>query len=196
MKAILATPSAASLTFGCDTLQTVAPVDFARLRARGISWRAGYIDHVSPAELAAQLAAGILFSPVTYALEVDPLHTLARLATLKIPDHATVWLDIEGTNLDPTTIKTKINTWASAVQIAGYEAGLYVGAGTPLNQDELWALRVTRYWHSLSDVPKVSRRGYCVRQLRPNDVFVDGIDVDVDVVEYDYKGDLPSFVSA
>ncbi len=194
MRTILARPSAASLTFGCDTLASLVSPDFVRLRASGISWRAGYIDRVTPAELAAQLGAGILFSPVTFALEVDPLHTISRLGQLGIPDGASVWLDIEGTQLDPVTLTTKINTWARAVQRAGFEAGIYVGAGTPLTEDQLWALAVTRYWHSVSDVPKVARRGYCMRQIRPNDVIVDGVDVDIDIVEPDYKGDLPMFV--
>jgi hypothetical protein len=198
MRSVLATPSALSLTWGCDTLASLAAPDFARLVATRVSWRAGYIDHVTPAELAAQLAANILFSPVTYALETDPLHTTQRLAELGIPSGATVWLDIEraAAALEPTTIKTKINAWAAHVQVAGFEAGLYVGAGTPLDAQALYsALRVTRYWHSLSDVPNVATRGYCARQIRPNDVTVGGEDVDIDIVEPDYKGDLPTFVA-
>lgn len=194
MRTVLATPSAVSLRFGCDTLATLTPPDFARLAASGIAWRAGYIDHVTPAELAAQLAAGILFSPVTYALELDPLHTVERLAALGIPDGVTVWLDIEGAGLVAPTLIAKINAWARAVQVAGRQAGLYVGAGTPLDANALYALAVTRYWHSVSDVPNVARRGYCMRQIRPDDVIVDGVDVDIDIVEPDYKGDLPSFV--
>lgn len=194
MRSVLATPSAVSLRFGCDTLATLTPPDFARLAASGIAWRAGYIDHVTPAELTAQLAAGILFSPVTYALELDPLHTVERLAALGIPDGVTVWLDIEGTGLVAATLIAKINAWAKAVQVAGRQAGLYVGAGIPLDKNQLYALAVTRYGHSGSNVPEVDRRGYCWRQLRPLGVIDAGIVLDAGIVEPDYKGDLPSFV--
>lgn len=197
MKAVLATASAVSLTFGCDTLATLASPDFAKLKSRNISWRAGYIDHVTPDELDAQLSAGIAFSPVTYALETDPSHTLARLAALGIPKGVTVWLDIEGSGLGVTDITNRINAWSKAVVGAGYQAGLYVGAGCPLSDAQLFSLPyVTRYWHSCSDVPNVRARGYCMIQLTPNDVFVEGEDVDVDVVQRDFKGGYPTFAAA
>jgi hypothetical protein len=197
MRAVLAAASAVTLTFGCDTLATLAAPDFAKLAARGISWRAGYIDHVTPDELAAQLAAGIAFAPVTYALEVDPSHTLSRLAALGIPKGVTVWLDIEGSNLDAASITTQINAWSKAVVGAGYQAGLYVGAGCPLSDAQLFALPyISRYWHSCSDVSNVRARGYCLIQLTPNDVTVEGEDVDIDVVQRDYKGGYPTFAAA
>jgi hypothetical protein len=197
MRAVLAVASAVSLTFGCDTLATLTAPDFTKLKARGISWRAGYIDHVTPGELAAQLAAGIAFAPVTYALEEDPAHTLSRLAALGIPKGVTVWLDIEGSNLDAASITASINLWSQAVVGAGYQAGLYVGAGCPLGDAQLFALPyVSRYWHSCSDVPNVRARGYCLIQLTPNDVTVEGEDVDIDVVQRDFKGAYPTFAAA
>lgn len=197
MKAVLATASAVSLTFGCDTLATLATPDFERLKSRNISWRAGYIDHMTPDELEAQISAGIAFAPVTYALETDPAHTLARLAALSIPKGVTVWLDIEGSGLDVADITSRINAWSKAVVAAGYQAGLYVGAGCPLTDAQLFALPyVNRYWQSCSDVPKVRARGYCMLQMTPNDVTVEGEDVDVDIVLRDFKGGYPTFAIA
>lgn len=199
MKAAVAVASAVSLKFGCDTLATLTAPDFARLRAAGIVWRAGYIDHVTPTELEAQLAAGIAFAPVTYALELDAAHILARLEVLGVPKGVTVWLDIERVKdaLDAADITARINACSKALVAAGYQAGVYVGAGCPLDEAALFALPyVSRYWHSCSDVPRVRARGYCMHQHRPNDVIVEGEDVDVDTVEPDYKGGLPVFAIA
>jgi hypothetical protein len=156
--------------------------------------RLGYIDHVTPDELATQLGVGLMFGPVTYALEFDPAHTLARLAALGIPKGVTVWLDVEGTGLTFEDITIKINNWSAAVVAAGFEAGLYVGAGCPLTDAQLFALpHVSRYWHSCSRVADVKIRGYCMRQLSPPNVWCAGVLVDRDVVEPDYEGGLPTF---
>jgi hypothetical protein len=199
MKAVVAVASIVSRLWGCDTLATLTAPDFARLRAAGFGWRAGYIDHVTPAELEAQLVAGIAFAPVTYALELDAAHILARLELLGIPKGVTVWLDIERIKdaLDKTDITARVNACSKALVAAGYQAGVYVGAGCPLNESELFALPfVTRYWHSCSDVPRVANRGYCMHQHRPNDIIVEGEDIDGDTVEPDYKGGLPVFAVA
>ena len=198
MLAVKALPSARSLGFGVDTLATLTGPMASALSAQGVVFRAGYIDHVTPAELAAQLAAGVMFSPVTYALEFDGAHTVARLQALGIPRGVTVWLDLESVpaSLGHAELVAKINAWARAVIAAGYEPGLYVGAGCLLNSAELYALAVVRYWHSGSEVPAVDVRGYCMRQLRPLEVLVAGVVVDVDVVEPDYKGDVPTFAAA
>lgn len=196
MRAVLATPSAVALTWGCDTLQTVTPPDFAKLAARGVTWRAAYIEKTSAAELADQLAEGIAFLPVTYALDFNAASHVAKLQALGIPKGVTIFLDVEGQNLDPTALTSKINAWAFSIRQAGYDPGLYVGAGCPLDDAALYALDVDRYWHSVSRVPDPKLRGCCIRQLRPNDVKPTGLDIDVDVVEPDYQGDLPTFAAA
>ncbi len=196
MKAVTAVASAIALTWGCDTLQTVTPPEFAELAARGVVWRAGYIEKTSAEELAEQLAAGIAFCPVTYALDFNAAAHVAKLQALGIPKGVTVFLDIEGQNLDPTVLINKINAWAFSIRQAGYDPGMYVGAGCPLNDAQLYALDVDRYWHSVSRVPDPKVRGCCVRQIRPNDVKPTGLDIDVDIVEPDYEGGLPTFASA
>ena len=196
MRAVLAEPSARNLTWGCDTLATLTSPDFVKLAAARMVWRAGYIEKTTVAELSAQLAAGIAFLPVTYALDFDSTSQIARLKALGIPRGVTVFLDVEGVGLSPATLIVKINAWAAAMVAAGYEAGLYVGAGIPLSDVQIYALAVTRYWHSVSRVPDPSVRGCCIRQLRPDDVSPTGADVDVDVTEPDYEGGLPTLAAA
>lgn len=191
MLAMKVEPSAKSLTWGVDTLRTETPAEFAKLRAARVMWRAGYIEKITFKELSDQLAAGIAFSPVTYALDFNAGFHVARLEELGIPKGVTVWLDVEGSNLDAPSIILKINAWAATINAAGYEAGLYIGAGCPLTDAQLYALPlIKRYWHSVSRVPDPKVRGCCVRQIRPNDVHPTGIDVDVDITEPDYLGDL------
>ena len=195
MRAVKAVPSARTLTFGIDTILTLTRETAIQLFANRISFRIGYIDLLTPAELADTLAAGLQVGFVTYALEFDPAHTLARLKALGAPQGVTVWIDVEGSSLEGLDIIAKVNAWAAAVQNAGYEAGIYVGAGCPLSPAQLQALAVTRYWHSVSRVPEPSR-GMCMEQITPDEVFVCGVKVDVNVVKPDYRGDLPTFAAA
>jgi hypothetical protein len=162
---------------------------------KGCAFRAGYIDHVTVQEVTDQVSVGIAFSPVAYAMQLDGTHAVQRLRDLGIPNGVTVWCDIEGTDLYAAEIISRVNVWANTLQTAGYEAGMYVGAGCPLTPNQLTNLAVTRYWHSCSRALEPSR-GYCMVQLRPDDVFVAGVKVDVDVVQVDYYGDVPTFCAA
>ena len=195
LRAIKAVPSAKNLTWACDTVLTLSKGDYIALLGKSVTVRIGYIDLVTVQELEDMTSVGMSFMPVTYALEFDPAHTLARLAALGLPKGVTVWLDVEGVNLEPMTLIAKINVWANAVVSAGYEAGIYVGAGCPLTSTQLTWLAVSRYWHSCSRALE-PERGYCVRQLRPNDVTVCNRDLDMDVIEPDYHGDLPTVAAA
>lgn len=197
MRAVPAKPSAKNLEWGCDTLATLKAPDFDKLAARSIVWRAGYIEKITAEELNAQLTAGIAYLPVTLALDFNAVAQIAKLKALGIPEGVTVFLDVEGHGLDPFALIGHINSWAAMLQATGYEAGLYIGAGCDVLSDvQLYALKVTRYWHSVSRVPDPKTRGCCIRQLRPNDVEPTGVDIDVDVVEPDYEGGLPTFCAA
>lgn len=196
MKAVLLEPSAKNLSWGVDTLARAGVSDFAKLSARRVVWRAGYVESFTAEELDAQLSAGIAFLPVTRALDFDAAAQIAKLRALGIPKGVTVFLDVEGSGLFADSVVSKINAWASAMIAAGFEPGLYIGAGCPLSDAQLYSLVVVRYWHSVSRVPDPRLRGCCLRQLRPNDVSPTGLDVDVDVVEPDYLGGLPTACSA
>lgn len=194
MKAARAIPSAATLTWGVDTLAPLSREHFIALVRRGCSFRGGYIFDITPLELANQLTAGLSFFPICRAMQLDGPACAARLKELQIPLTVTVWCDVEGMGLEAPSVIARVNAWAAVIVAAGYEAGMYVGAGCPLTARELSDLAVTRYWHSCSRA-LCPDRGYCMRQLRPDDVFVAGVKVDVDIVEPDYRGDLPTFVT-
>ena len=195
LRAVRAIPSATNLTWGVDTLSTVTKQSAIALVAKGCAFRGGYLFDVTPEEIADQVSVGLAFVPIARAMYLNGPACVSRLAQLGIPPGVTIWCDVEGEGLEIADVTTRVNAWASAIQKAGFEAGMYVGAGCPLTSSQLTGLAVTRYWHSCSRALEPSR-GYCMRQLRPDDVYVAGIKVDVDIVELDYNGDLPTFAAA
>ncbi len=117
------------------------------------------------------------------------------------PAGVTVWLDLEGPGGTAADITAWVNAWAHEVKAAGYDAGLYVGYGTQLTSHELYALAVDRYWHSVSRVTDSANAlaeptcGWCMYQLNPS-VMRCATWVDVDVVQEDYQGRVPNWVTA
>jgi len=108
-----------------------------------------------------------------------------------LPPGVTLWCDLEGVKGDAQSTEDHVNGWAQSVRHAGYDCGLYVGAGQPLNGDQLFKdLIVSRYWRSQSQVPNVSERGYCMLQLFPSTTVV-GVNVDINVIQGDYMNGLP-----
>lgn len=107
----------------------------------------------------------------------------------------TIWLDLEGIN-NSTSHQSVIDYckyWYNEVKSANYLPGLYVGDGCILDPDELYDLPFTRYWKSISDVPIVATRGYCMTQsLYSYPVF--GISIDRDIVNRDNLSGLPTMM--
>jgi hypothetical protein len=104
------------------------------------------------------------------------------------PAGVSIWCDLEG--VQPGTPAQNVidycNAWFSAVAAAGYIPGLYVGSECVLNEQQLLGLKFQHYWRSQSNVPNVGGRGYQMIQLFP-EVTVNGISVDIDVTQSDYK---------
>lgn len=185
---------AAPFAKGFDTVSTLDVNSAANLHAAGYDFAVRYLGSLTAPELAAILGGGLACMPVTYADHLgDPT---AQLAGLGLPVGVTVWLDVEAYTGDAPTLIARVNSWSRAVTLAGYEAGLYHGPGTPLDSVQLSALAVTRYWHSCSSLQAQPARGYCMRQLRPDDVTVAGVVIDVDIIEQDYRGDVPTWAVA
>ncbi len=109
-----------------------------------------------------------------------------------------LWLDLEGVASWATAADTiaYCNAWAGAVEAAGFQPGLYVGANQPLSGDELyWRLRVKSYWKSASTVPAIPYRGYqMVQALAPSPMV--GVAIDRDVVMADAFGALPTWLTS
>jgi hypothetical protein len=193
--------TARPFALGVDTVVPLTPYAPA-LKSAGMSFAIRYLGSVSGEEVHAILAAGLAFMPVTYAKAYSGMGAINQLRMLSLPEGCTVWLDLEGETDAAPDIIAKINAWAGQIQAGGYEAGLYVGAGCVLTSEELYGLKVTRYWDSCSR--EIDRNGrsaapkcdYCMVQLRPFNTNIGGVVVDVDVVQRDVLGRLPTWVTA
>jgi hypothetical protein len=104
---------------------------------------------------------------------------------------ASAWDDLEGIGGDANATIAYANEKANGLKTAKYVPGDYVGFDVPLTGDQLFHnLIVTCYWRSLSNVPDVAMRGYAMIQIAVN-VFVSGIEVDVNLVRADRLGGRP-----
>lgn len=180
------------------------PAQAAALKARGVSALVGYLGVITPARVAMVLDAGMAFIPVTLAGEYDdgPNDELAQLKALGIPSGATVFLDLEGMKAfksDPVQLAAKIDAWAMAILAAGYIPGLYVGVPQPFTSQELWSLKVQRYWRGQgsvrdrkNDLAEPSGCGWCMTQMFPS-VTWGNVLVDANMVGQDYRGRVPTW---
>lgn len=134
--------------------------------------------------------------PTNDMAKLDAQNAVAQLKNLNIPQRTTVFCDIEGIKYgtNKQDIINYINTWAEIIILAGYEAGMYVGYNSYLTDTELYyALKVSKYWKSASNVPTPVMRGYCIIQQSPEKT-VGGVNIDEDIIQPDNKGELPKFV--
>lgn len=179
---------------GIDCVTVLDATSAAALKAQGISFAIRYLGSVTASELEAILDAGLLASVVTYADQFDGPSTIRELTALGIPEGVTVWLDVESVHEDAQTLIASINNWASHVSALGWQPGLYVGANQPLTGEQLYQLRVVRYWKSMSQVTEPSCGWSMVQAYKTTTIA--GTQVDVDYVTYDYQSRLPMMVSA
>jgi hypothetical protein len=120
----------------------------------------------------------------------------AECRLLGYPPGSMVWLDLEGVALDATkpSVINYCNNWHKAVASAGYLPGIYVGFQPGIDARSLYYdLRFTHYWAAYNVDVKPAIRGYQMFQ-HPTDKMVSGIDYDVDLVEADALGSLPSYL--
>lgn len=194
--------AARPFALGVDTVVRLTHASACALKREGMTFAVRYLGSLSAEELACIMSAGLACMPVTYAKAYSGMSAISELRKLAIPEGVTVWLDLEGETDPAPVIAAKINAWAGQVQAGGYEAGLYVGAGCVLTSEELYGLKVTRYWDSCSR--EIDRNGrsaapkcdYCMVQMRPFNTSIAGVIVDVDVVQRDVLGRLPTWVTA
>lgn len=134
--------------------------------------------------------------PTIEMAKQDAQNAVTQLKNLNIPSGTTVFCDIEGIKYgtNKQDIINYINTWAEIIIQAGYEPGMYVGYNSYLTDSELYyALKVSKYWKSGSNVPTPVMRGYCIYQSTPSKTIA-GIPIDEDKIQPDMKGELPKFV--
>lgn len=177
-----------------DSVHLVTPPEAHALKAAAQDGVLQYLGGVTAGGVQGIIAAGLGFSPVTYADSWDGPKTVAELAALGLPPGIVVWLDIEGiaATLGADYVIGRVNAWAAAVSAAAFIPGLYVGTGALLTSDELEALATYRYWKGLSRI--VDRNGalaepssgWCIEQKFPSGTTA-GILVDFNIVGTDYK---------
>jgi len=109
-----------------------------------------------------------------------------------LPQGMNIWLDLEGVNASASAadVSAYCNAWFGEVSAAKYVPGLYVGAQSILDADELDALNVAYFWKSASSVPYPSN-GYCMVQSISSSYVIDGVAYDRDVIQQDNLGKTP-----
>lgn len=117
-----------------------------------------------------------------------------------IPRGVTIWCDLEGVSqqADPRDVIAFCNEWYTAVRLAGFDAGLYVGYGCGLTGEQLYyKLKFRRYWsaYNLNADSFPAVRGVCMKQgaYPPPSQRVPGapFEYDVDVIQRDAFNNLP-----
>jgi len=179
----------------------------AKLKDSGVDFFVGYLGTINPSRLGYLLDAGLAFMPVTRAASYDTASAVKACRDLGLTPGCTVWIDLEGKaafQSPPHELADKIDQWALAMIAAGYQPGLYVGSPQPFTGDELFRLKVVRYWKAPSRV--VDRNGqpwdgpqcgFCMYQLWPQSTWRgSGVFVDIDFIQQDHLGRLPSWVVA
>jgi hypothetical protein len=169
----------------------------------GAEFAIQYLGRMTPSTRDVILGAGLALMPVTLGSSVSrPQVTLAELRALQLPERTTVWLDVEGVFPDVAELEAEINAWAHALIAAGFEPGIYVGAGCPLTSSELYSLSVVRYWKSLSRITDRHGQiaepipcGWCMYQLFESRSW-GGLWSDLNVIQMDYHKRLPTWVRA
>lgn len=190
---------------GIDSVELVSSPDAARrVREAQTDFVLQYLGSVTPAVVQAITGAGLGFMPVTYADKFDAAATLLELTQLELPAGVTCWLDVEAiASMNPRELITRINAWGAAVEGAKGEPGIYVGPGCPLTSLELFhsLTKIHRYWRCGAKI--VDRNGqlaepscgFCMAQLYPS-ITWGGIFSDLDIVQEDFLGRLPTWASA
>ncbi len=184
---------------GIDTVASLSPEFCRSLRQAGYEFVGRYLDSLTLAELAGILGADLGLIGIRYAHAAgwvpsgslgatDGAVTVNKARALGLPAGMAIACDLEGCarTSAPTDVESYLGAWQAAVTGAGYVAMLYVGFEAVLSGVQLAALPgFTHYWRSCSAVPE-PQVGYCLLQLRPGNLQVLGLQVDVDVVEADW----------
>lgn len=201
------TSASGSIVIDSYPLSLSATSDQIRaIRAAGVDAVAGYLGVMSKTTVQAVLAAGMGFLPVTLAGEYEDgaQDELSQLKDLGLVGHGlTVFMDMEGLKAyktAPAQLIAKLDAWADAILRAGYTPGLYVGNPQPLTSEELWKLKVQRYWKGQgrcvdrnNDLAEPAC-GWCLVQAWPS-VKRAGALVDINMVTNDYKGRTPAWAA-
>ena len=153
------------------------------------------------------LDSGLALMPVQHVLspgwepnaELGKIHgenAAANADNVGFPPRVNVWCDLEGirAGISAQSVIDYCNNWYDAVAVYGYLPGLYVGANSILNSEQLYeSLKFQHYWKSESEVPEVAVRSYqMVQYYYPEPVS--GISIDKDITYIDKQGGQPQWL--
>lgn len=200
--------------FDCNVVVTAA--DASIMRANGFTFALRYVrrdprarNDLSVGEIAvlhhAGLAVGVVqhFGPKEGWTPSDDLGKLYGKNAVDacnetgIPKGVTVWLDLESVDraVDVETIIRYCNRWHDVVSTAGFEPGIYVGYGARLSPDRLYRrLKFQRYFgaYNLNRDEEPAVRGLCMRQHEGLAPPLVRFPIDIDTINADYLGGLPT----
>jgi hypothetical protein len=196
-----------ALGFDSDTV--ITPAKAQAFKALGYIFCARYLSlgpRQDPGDLTAAEAAGILagglaliavqhvrrpgWSPGAQLGATDGANAAANAKAVGFPAGVNVWLDLEGVGITVSSqdVIDHCNAWHDAVAAAGFVPGLYVGANSVLDGEQLYdELSFEHYWKSESKVPELPQRGYQIVQS-PVLGLVNGISIDEDLAKADSEG--------
>lgn len=204
---------------GVDTIANLPPTICRALVAKGVAWRGGYIDELTPIEIEGQIKSDLPLLPYTYANEFNPQHTLDRCSDLKFPAGTNVVLDVEAVVTPAQLVAmtpgdtenfvkeliAKINAWGKGLSNHAFLPTIYFGGLELLTSEEATRLAVYRYHEGAASLLDrygkfaVPARGYAMLQGRPCNVPIDGCGptlFDWDFHRQDYRGDVFSVLVA
>ncbi|MGO8992371.1 MAG: glycoside hydrolase domain-containing protein [Polyangiaceae bacterium] len=193
---------------GFDTATALDAATVAALKSAGFDFAVRYLGGVDVAEATLILNAGLGLQLVTYSAApgwtpsaalgtLEGQTDVTQLRALGAPTGLTVWIDLEGAAGDAASVTDWVNARSGVLVSAGFVAGLYVGNASVLDAAALYALpNVSRYWRAFNAGIPEPACGFCQMQLYPPSQVVQGVDVDLDVVQEDYEGRLPTLLVA
>jgi len=188
------------------SIATAAPELFAqgfRFAIRTLGLPGGSVGTLSAGEVTKVHQAGLALGAYQVIRKTgftsaqgttDGAFAATEAKALGFPAGSTLWFDLEGEHdVSADALASFVNHWAGAVKAAGYAPGLYNGPQSILTGAQISGLPdFHAYWQAGALVPPVAR-GYQIYQLLPANLTVGGVNIDVDVVQTDFKGDSPSF---
>ena len=153
---------------------------------------ATYILDAGMALVAVQHVPGGDWAPSSQVGTTYGANAASNAASIGLPTGVNIWCDLESiaAGTPASAVIDYCTSWYNAVFAAEYVPGLYVGANSVLDGNQLYDLPFEHYWRSEStSVPVPDPRGYQMLQYY-NDpaVTVAGIAVDVDTTQNDNEG--------
>jgi hypothetical protein len=191
---------------GVDTILTFGPSRAKAIKDAGFDFVIRYLGTLTMLERNVLLNAGLALLAVTYSRRAgwqpntavgdsDGQHAVQNARMAGLPEGMSLFLDVEGPHGKGADVIGYVNAWATRVIAGGYRAGIYVGYGIPLTDQQMYySLKVTGYWDSCSKNVGVAVRGFQMVQEYPGNQKIAALQVDVNRIQADLLGCTPNWL--